>query len=1646
MGTEGSESQFENLVAVAVMNGWVSDEQLKEVEDTCAKLKAQGLEFSGLEVLLKKGFITPQQSEELKKKQRAAQFAASIKGFEIKERLGQGAMGTVFKARQRGFGRMVALKILSPNLAKKPDFVKRFMREARASATVSHPNIIQGIDVGESSGYHYFAMEYVEGKTLRKLFHEHGKFSERDVMKLGLQMSGALEAAARAGLVHRDIKPENILITSSDGQAKLCDLGLARMVDEDSSLTQTNAALGTPLYMAPEQVQDSKGADGRSDLYSLGATMYHLLCGRPLFSGDTGASIMTSHLLKEAPSPQSFAPDVSLEMCKVLRKLLAKDPGNRYQTPTELREDLEALRDGKPLQHASSMRGKSSISPLGVPRAGRRASKAVPVVARDKAVRTGQTSRHASVEARAGAAEETPPAEVGTFSIVRVIKLVAVGAGLAGIWALGYLMLLPKNRDAPPPYRSTGEPIFRVSPRPGSLHAKAPLSQAEEREAKAAFDATIRFEGLAEDDRVGRAKRLEAFIEKYPASVQVVRARHALRQLLGVNPSDTRRGIASSSSSSGGLSRSAREEPVLSEQRKRLELEKACRDAYYSLAAKLKGRPPGFEKVLREDGTRFLKQFPESKYAVKVRSMMKMLLEKDEVKTVTDAKGVATPTPPQGNSKPLSASSSEDKENRAVKSVLAIEDPGGEPRDPPPEDFAKHVKEFKAAFYAFVRKREVEKAKANLTLVLDDSKLNAYREELVAFQKVLEWLEELKVAEGKGLQRVKTFDRFVLKLKTGMKMDVGRLSPSKILTVKGREVTVGNRGMSVVLKMDRMDRDTRNRLASAGLASDAKGLVLKTFVKLLSGETRPDARYVAWAMDRAVKAKANEGDLKLLKSLAETAGLAVKKPAQAPGTVAQAGPSKPEAETRGPFGRSNDVKTRLARAQKEGGNLQTEAAVKAALAWLAAHQSMKGCWDAMRFGGKKADVSVTGLALMAFLAAGHTESSGRYKVNVVSAVEWLKSIQQPDGKLYVEGETNGVGYHHGIAGLALVEAAGMGGKPETLRAAKAAVEYSITRHQGKKNQGLWGWRYQAGDQKCDLSVSGWFIMQLKSARMIGLTVNPASFEGAAHFLDSVEVNVEGQPRHRYGYTSPINLGVRRTAMGCVARIFLGWKPDQVRSGIEWFIKTGGVPQWGANGGDVDLYYWYYGSQAAFQLGGPLWRTWNESLKQALLPHQNMEGQKRGSWELVGAYAPYWGTVGQTALSCLCLETYYRYPRTGGKGPLQGDQWVAREPEDVAKGSGKGAGADSAQSKIPGVAPIQNIPTGSKAGLKVSYYRGQDVKGRPLAAGPILPNVQFNYLRDAPKEAFCAVLEGYLKVPKPGNYTFTLVSEERCKVYIGQKLRIDGQSESRIGLTRNLFASFNLMAGYQRIRVEYFHEADATFCQLSWALKNVFEKQIIPKGYFIHRSEVDPNAPAKPAEGERETPSNVNPPAAGSGLAQKRFDGYMKLVLSSIKAQDFDKAVLLVKQMKADSALGRFQSTANVTAGLVEFLAAQEKSRLASLKMLVGTMVNIQTDTGIRNAEVQAVDGDEMRLRSKFVVNGQPKYGQEFKVKVSGLSEEAQAKLMPVPEPATAGAWAAKTLRAVAQGRLEDARTYLPKLKDHPLESYLRARVESLEAE
>jgi serine/threonine protein kinase len=257
----------------------------------------------------------------------------------LQRKLGEGGMGAVYLAQHAGLNKAVAIKILPAQLAENPDFIARFLREARLAARLDHPNVVQVYDVGQADGLYYISMQYVEGRGLDILLKERGKLAPNEALSVAKRVAAALEAARKLGIVHRDIKPANILV-SKDGLVKVADFGLAKEREAKGTISEPGQIVGTPQYMAPEQAE-GKAVDHRTDLYALGATLYHMVSGRKPFDGPTPIAIVVK-AIQEDPPP--LEPPVPAGVAALVRRLMAKVPGERPATGEEVVRAIDALK------------------------------------------------------------------------------------------------------------------------------------------------------------------------------------------------------------------------------------------------------------------------------------------------------------------------------------------------------------------------------------------------------------------------------------------------------------------------------------------------------------------------------------------------------------------------------------------------------------------------------------------------------------------------------------------------------------------------------------------------------------------------------------------------------------------------------------------------------------------------------------------------------------------------------------------------------------------------------------------------------------------------------------------------------------------------------------------------------------------------------------------------------------------------------------------------------------------------------------------------------------------------------------------------------------------------------------------------------
>ena len=374
-----------------------TQQEVEECLSLLGKLAREQSQQTLADVLVQQGVVTRRQIQRLKKSIEETR-GTEIPGYLLERQLGAGAMAVVFRAKQLSLDRTVAIKVLPKKLSENPDYVARFYKEGKAAAQLNHANIVQAFDVGEAGGYHYFVMEYVEGHTLYDELADGKVFSEPEALRVIIQVARALEHAHTHGLIHRDVKPKNIMITK-DGTVKLADMGLARAAaDVEAAAAEAGKAYGTPYHISPEQIRGEVKIDFRADIYSLGATLYHLVTGRVPFEGPTPAAVMHKHLKEPLIPPDHINTSLSSGLGEVVEVMMAKDRDRRYPSTRDLLLDLEAIANGEP--------------PL---QARRRI---------DAGVLTGLTGGQQKNEETAEMAPPPEPSNTGTY-------LILLGAGLA---------------------------------------------------------------------------------------------------------------------------------------------------------------------------------------------------------------------------------------------------------------------------------------------------------------------------------------------------------------------------------------------------------------------------------------------------------------------------------------------------------------------------------------------------------------------------------------------------------------------------------------------------------------------------------------------------------------------------------------------------------------------------------------------------------------------------------------------------------------------------------------------------------------------------------------------------------------------------------------------------------------------------------------------------------------------------------------------------------------------------------------------------------------------------------------------------------------------------------------------------------------
>lgn len=264
---------------------------------------------------------------------------SQLGNYDILSKIAEGGMGTVYRARNRTTGEIVAVKVIAPATAKNPVLLQRFEREFMAAKVLDHPNVVKALDYCGTPPHPFLVMEYVDGESIGQHIEKYGPYPEAEAIRLITQVCDGLQRAHKQGLVHRDVKPDNILVTR-DGVAKLTDMGLVKEVDGDLNLTRTGRGLGTPHYMAPEQFRNAKSVDVRGDIYSLGATLYAMVTGVVPFDNSSPLDCWMKKIRNEFPAPKELNPKISDRVDWAIRRAMSAEPSQRPSSCREFVEDL----------------------------------------------------------------------------------------------------------------------------------------------------------------------------------------------------------------------------------------------------------------------------------------------------------------------------------------------------------------------------------------------------------------------------------------------------------------------------------------------------------------------------------------------------------------------------------------------------------------------------------------------------------------------------------------------------------------------------------------------------------------------------------------------------------------------------------------------------------------------------------------------------------------------------------------------------------------------------------------------------------------------------------------------------------------------------------------------------------------------------------------------------------------------------------------------------------------------------------------------------------------------------------------------------------------------------------------------------------
>ena len=332
----------EFLVRLAMDRGYLAEEVVEACREIQDRIRRAGARRSLIDIFLDRGELSPEQAAEIRRDASKRGIRSRVGTYELEEKLGEGASSSVYRARHVKTGKRFAVKLLRDRHADDPRYLRDFEKELEVIRTLRHPNVVRGYEGGWGAGYRYFVMEYVMGENLGAIVRRQGPVTERAAVHVAARLADAIAYLAERRVVHCDIKPSNVIV-SDRGLVKLSDWGSAKLRGFRVRRDPAELLMATPPYMPPEMVTVGARIDSRSDLYSLGATLYYLLSGRTPFRGASVKEIVRKIRKEDPPSLRALRPEVSESLADLIEKLMFKDRSERMRDPAQLREILTEM-------------------------------------------------------------------------------------------------------------------------------------------------------------------------------------------------------------------------------------------------------------------------------------------------------------------------------------------------------------------------------------------------------------------------------------------------------------------------------------------------------------------------------------------------------------------------------------------------------------------------------------------------------------------------------------------------------------------------------------------------------------------------------------------------------------------------------------------------------------------------------------------------------------------------------------------------------------------------------------------------------------------------------------------------------------------------------------------------------------------------------------------------------------------------------------------------------------------------------------------------------------------------------------------------------------------------------------------------------